>query len=846
MAEAPSNRPASAVFAKMFTIFPTLIYNGWLIREFARSLPPCPPPLVDRTMIKTTWPLLGISLLLSLLAPRLAKSDEWDFNRDIRPILSGKCISCHGPDEEHRGGGLRLDRESSAKEPREGVAAIVAGNLDSSELISRITATDPDFRMPPAEAGKELKPEEIEKLKQWIAAGARWSEHWAYQRPERHADPAVENEGWCDSWIDPFVLSKLERAGIQPADDADRVTLLRRLCFDLTGLPPTATQTTAFLQDTSPDALSRLVEELLASPRHGERMAMYWLDLVRYADTVGYHGDQDHNISPYRDWVIAAFNENLPFDQFTRAQLAGDLLPDANVDTLIASGYNRLLQTTHEGGLQPKEYLAIYAADRVRNVSAVWMGATMGCAQCHTHKYDPYTLRDFYSMVAFFADLDEAQHFKVGGNSLPTNRPPEVFVLTKQEREAYRNLTGQLETLRQELDRVLAGTAPYREQLDKEIADIQKQLGELAGKRRKTMVSSAIAPREIRILPRGNWQDDSGEVVLPAIPEFLGALTPGQTRATRLDLARWLVDAEHGAGLLTARVMVNRLWSLMFGRGLADLSDFGGQGSPPTHPELLDRLALEFVESGWDIKHMLRSLALTHAYRLSSVPTPAQLQRDPDNHLWGRQNRFRLPAEMVRDNSLAISGLLVESHGGPSARPYQPAGYYRHLNFPTREYVADGDQSQWRRGVYVHWQRQFLHPMLKAFDAPSREECTAERPRSNTPLAALALLNDPSFVEAARGFAQRILASEETADEARLKFAFHETLSRQPEELESRVLAKTLAEQRAFYASQPQAAEELLSIGLLKLPENVDRVELASWTQVARVLLNLNETITRN
>ncbi len=787
--------------------------------------------------------------------------EEFDFNRDIRPILSNKCISCHGPDEEHRGADLRLDREESAKEDRGGYAAIVPGKIESSEMLARILAEDPAERMPPLEAEKGLTPEEIETLRNWIATGADWSEHWAYVPPQRAEPPAVEDEAWSASWIDRFLLARMKRANVQPAAEADRVTLLRRLSFDLTGLPPEPEWAEAFLNEQTPiaEAVEQLVETLLDSPRFGERMAMFWLDLVRYADTVGYHGDQDHNISPYRDWVIQAFNENMPFDEFTRAQLAGDLLPEKNIDTLIASGYNRLLQTTHEGGLQPKEYLAIYAADRVRNVSAVWLGATMGCAQCHTHKYDPYTIEDFYSMVAFFADLDEAQHFKVGGNSLPTNRPPEIYVLARHEREEFRELSGQLERLRGELEEMLSGKIPYREALDKELIHVQERLGELTKRRRKTMVSAAIEPREIRVLPRGNWLDDSGPVVEPAIPQFMGMLSPAEEqRATRLDLANWLVDADQGSGLLTARVLANRMWALMFGNGLADLEDFGGQGTPPTHPQLLDRLAWELVDSGWDMQHLLKTMALSRAYRLDSVPTQEQLERDPENRLLARQNRFRLPAEMVRDNALAIGGLLKEQLGGPSARPYQPDGYYRHLNFPTRKYVADSDSSQWRRGVYVHWQRQFLHPMLKAFDAPNREECTARRSPSNTPLAALALLNDPSFNEAARGFAQRILTEQPNSPkeqeqgpisdemDQRLLFAWRTALHREPDAQEREVLSRTLAEQRAYYQKHPQAAQELLSIGMWPLPEKHDPQELAAWTQVARVLLNLNETITRN
>ncbi len=664
-----------------------------------------------------------------------------DFNRDIRPILSDNCFFCHGPDPGHREADLRLDIEAEAKDE-----AIVAGEPLDSELFLRISSQDEGEQMPPVESGKKLSGDEINRLKLWIEQGAQYAPHWAYVPPRRYAVPKVSDAEWPAHWIDRFVLARLEAEGLAPSPDADRVTLIRRLNFDLTGLPPTPQEVATFVADADPRAYEETVDRLLDSEAYAERMAMYWLDLVRYADTVGYHGDQDHNISPYRDYVIDAFHENLPFDQFTREQLAGDLLKEASIDQKIASGYNRLLQTSHEGGVQPNEYLAIYAADRVRNVSSVWMGGTMGCCQCHDHKYDPYTTKDFYSMVAFFADIDEAEHFTAGSNALPTARPPEMDVLSKRERQRVKDLEERIALLR-EGDTVDMATR------EGHVNELQQQLDQFRRGTRRTMITVAIEPREIRVLPRGNWLDESGPIVQPAIPAFLGQLDLGTRRATRPDLANWLTDVQQGDGGLTARVFANRFWYLLFGTGIANpLDDFGGQGEPPTHPELLDNLAVEFYESGWDVKHMMKLIVMSRAYRQSSSASPELRARDPHNRLYARQSRFRLPAEMVRDNALAISGLLVTDYGGASVNPYQPAGYYRHLNFPERRYQADSDQRQWRRGIYVHWQRQFLHPMLKALDAPSREECTAQRPRSNTPLAALTLLNDPTFVEAARVF----------------------------------------------------------------------------------------------
>ena len=753
---------------------------------------------------------------------------EIDFNRDIRPILSQNCFACHGPDGEHREADLRFDTRDGATGSRDGAVAIVPGQPDEGQMMARILSTDPDEIMPPPKAHKTLTPEEIAALRQWISDGAPYDQAWAYVPPKGNPPPAVQDTTWPKNQVDHFILHRLESESLKPTPDADRRTGLRRLSFDLTGLPPSPDVLRAFEADPSKKAWEKQVNRLLNSSAFGERMAMFWLDLVRYADTVGYHGDQDHNISPYRDYVIDAFNDNLRFDQFTREQLAGDLLPNPTLDQKIASGYNRLLQTSHEGGVQPKEYLAIYAADRIRNVSGVWMGATVGCAQCHDHKYDPYTLKDFYSMVAFFADIDEAQHFKVGSNSLPTKRPPEIKVLSKRDR-------GRLA----KIDAALAK--------DPENATLKTERAEWLKRERMTMISVAIQPRPIRILPRGNWLDDSGEIVQPAVPAFMGSLET-EGRATRLDLADWLVDAEKGVGGLTARVFVNRLWYLFFGEGLSrSLEDFGGQGEPPkVYPELLDALAVEFIRSDWDVKHMVRLLVMSRAYQQASVANEVTMRRDPENRFFGRQMRYRLPAEMIRDNALAISGLLVDEVGGASVKPYQPAGYYRHLNFPQRKYAEHKDTRQWRRGVYVHWQRMFLHPMLKAFDAPSREECTPKRPRSNTPTAAIALLNDPTFVEAARVFAERLLQMNKANDETRLRHAFEWVTSRQPDASEKQMLLALLLAARQDGQRDPKAAEALLAVGLAPRQEGLPPGEVAAWTQVSRALLNLNECVTRN
>lgn len=734
--------------------------------------------------------MLRQALTLALCSVPALAQGELRFNRDVRPILSDRCFSCHGPDSTHRKAGLRLDTEDGARE------ALLAGSRNDSELWLRIVHDDPDERMPPASSGKELSAEEIEVLGRWIDEGARFEEHWAWVAPNRPERPAVRDARWAEQPIDDFVLAGLEAAGLAPSPDADAWTLVRRLHLDLTGLPPTPDEARSFVEDGRADRIERRVEELLASPRHAERLATWWLDLVRFADTVGYHGDQEHSVEPYRDYVLKAFLENYPFDRFTREQLAGDLLPERTDEQWIASAYNRLLQTTHEGGAQPGEYLAKYAADRVRNVSQVWLGATMGCAECHDHKYDPYTQADFYRLAAFFADVDEDKCF-AAPNTTPTKRPPQM------------DLPG-----------------PFAHQTEK----------------RPVLVTVSVAPRPTRVLARGDWMDESGPLVDPGVPEVLPPLEGVDGRATRLDLAHWLVRGDHPQ---TARVVVNRLWAMFFGRGIArDLGDNGSQGGWPSHPELLDWLAVELVDSGWDLRHVIRSIVTSRAYRQASTARADLAVADPANVLLGRQRSWRLEAEFVRDLALFASGLLVEQLGGDKGRPYQPAGYYAHLNFPPRKYQADEDAGQYRRGLYVHWQRMFLHPMLRAFDAPTREECTAERSTSNTPLQALTLLNDPTFVEAARVFAARIVGW--PGDDAdRLAQAFTTVVVRDPRADELEVLAEVLGEHRAAYRADEAAAREVLGIGLAPAAEGTPPAELAAWTSVARVLLNLHEGITR-
>lgn len=799
---------------------------------------------------------LGIALCLSSGFAAYAadpKPQDVDFNRDIRPILSDYCFECHGPDSSSRATDFRLDRKEFAlAKLDDGDFAIVPGDHGKSQLYQRITSDDDVLRMPPEDFTRQLSPKQIETLKRWIEGGAKWDEHWSLVPPRRPKLPAVVNKTWPRNPIDRFVLARLEAKKLVPSSETDRVTLIRRLSFDLTGLPPEIKEVEAFVEDKRSDAVERLVERLLKSPHYGERMAVNWLDLVRYADTVGYHGDQERAISPYRDYVIGAFNNNLPFDRFTIEQLAGDLLPGATRDQKIAAGFNMLGMTTIEGGAQAKEYLAKYAADRVRTTAGVWMAATMGCAECHDHKYDPYTMRDFYSLASFFADIQQKGVGNPSANLL-LSTPAQERQLAKFDEQiaaaksTVKKLTAEAKANAE--DKTASKEKPSAaekalEAAKKQLASMEKQRKNLDKSIRKTISPVAGEPRVMRVLGRGDWMDETGEIVQPAVPEYLGEIGNAERRATRLDLANWLVSRDQPQ---TARVFVNRLWKLYFGKGLSSiLDDLGSQGEQPSHPELLDWLAVEFVESGWDVKHLIRLIVTSSTYRQSSLESDTLRKIDPVNRLLARQSRFRIEAEFVRDTVLSIGGLLVKETGGESIRPYQPTGYYAYLNFPKRKYQQSSGSDQYRRGVYMHWQRTFLHPMLLAFDAPSREECTAQRTVSNTPLAALTLLNDPSMVEAARSFAERIVREGGTETDARLTWAWRRTVSRTPSPRELDLLRKLLKQHRDEFAADRKAAETLLATGLSPVAKDMDAVELAAWTSVARAIINLNETITRN
>jgi hypothetical protein len=808
---------------------------------------------------------------------RRAHGERVHFQRDIQPILAAHCYGCHGPASESGDSAdrLRLDRRAEVVR-----SAIVPGNAAKSPLIARLGSSNPRRRMPPPGANRSpLTPQQIGLIQRWIEEGAPYEPHWAFTALVPRAVPqAPKFNTWVRNPIDAFIAAGHVQRGLRASLPADRVTLIRRLSFDLTGLPPSPAEVDHFVHADAPAAYERLVARLLASPHFGERMAMLWLDLVRYADTDGYAIDTHRDVWMFRDFVIDSFNRNEPFDRFTVRQIAGDLLPHAGVQDRIASGYNRLLMTSQEGCADPREYLQRYAADRVRNVASVWLGVTLGCAECHDHKFDPFPAKDFYRMAAFFADIQEAGvgplAFTRFGTAAQEARLKELDAqvaaaeqaLIERERgvgEARAQWEAEarkgrglpravIEALEVEpaqrtpdekktVDTQFRSITPELQPLHRALTELQKRRTALLHTIPASLVSTSGAPRVVRIRPRGNWADDSGEVVAPALPAALGAMQP-ERRLTRLDLAHWLVDADNP---LVARVFVNRLWQLAFGRGLvATPEDFGARGTAPTHPDLLDWLAAEFIASGWDVKHMLRLIVTSSTYRQSSHADPELVRDDFDNRWLTRQNRYRLDAEFVRDNALAISGLLEPQVGGRSVKPYQPEGYWA-SRFTEKDYRHDVGPGQHRRGLYTYWCRSYVHPALQAFDAPSRQSCVPHRGASSTPFQALVLLNDPTHLEAARAFAARVIREGGPTTAGRLDRAMHLAQSRPMRQEEQVILVRLLDKHRSELGAAPSAAVQVIATGDSPIPRDIDAAELAAWTSVARAILNLHDTVTR-
>ena len=1031
-----------------------------------------------------------------------------DFNRDIRPILSDNCFTCHGPDAKRRMADLRLDQKEGGA-----FRVITPGDSTHSKLYERISTDKKGMRMPPGSA-TPLTPKQLELFKSWIDSGAKWDAHWAYIPPKRPDLPEVSAKSWPVNAVDRFLLARLEKESLKPSPEADRATLLRRLSLDLTGIPPTLAELDAFRADKSPNAYEKQVDRLLASPRYGERMAMQWLDLARYADTHGYHIDSHRDMWHWRDWVIQSFNNNQPFDRFTIEQLAGDMLPAATPEQRLATGFNRNHMINFEGGAIPEEYQTEYVIDRLEATSNVWMGTTMGCARCHDHKYDPIKQKEFYQFYAIFNNiaekgldgrrgnaepmiqlpstsqaslleqatheleakkliLDEKQiadaetrwaenaleqlpkpsrdgllahydfdggltdssgnehdgrfllgdltyplgivnkagdfdgqvhaqlgsflqidsstpfamaffvrsgdkepmtvlsqldpktgngfvlsfdeaipignllrgskvYLRLGGSTptesieiqtkhrLPTSsKDPDsgrpwyhvavnydgsgtaaglklyingalepVDVLGTRKLASFRKTTpleignkiagkpfnGQIDDLRlynrtlpeaeivtlaiHQPARAILAVAPTKrakeqnarlrdyfltsvadEQLRAAWADTKRLKAEISDLNDAIPTSMVMAEmpkrRETAILGRGDYQN-RGEIVSPGVPAMLPALPAGEP-ANRLTLAKWLVSGAHP---LTARVTVNRYWQMYFGTGLVKTTeDFGSQGEQPSNPELLDWLATEFVRTRWDVKGMQKLLVMSAAYRQSSRVTPELLERDPENRLLARGPRFRLPAETVRDNALAVSGLLKERTGGPSVFPYQPTGLWEDIAFgdvySAQHYSPSHGDDLYRRSMYTFWKRTSGPPSLITFDAPDREKCTARRLLTNTPLQALVLLNDPTYVESARSLAQRMLLEGGADPGKRIRFGFRLATARMPSSDEVQILRDLEEKSVAGFRHNPERASKLLRVGESSFNTKLDPVELAAWTTVASTILNLDETITK-
>jgi hypothetical protein len=771
--------------------------------------------------------------ILVLLAPGLAGAAAAErpinFNRDVRPILSNKCLACHGPDAENRQAGLRLDDAKIATaELESGTTAIIAGDTRASELIRRITHQDESQRMPPVGFGKPLLADEIGVLRRWIEQGAQYAIHWSYVKPVRSTPPDAPAEWghWPRNAIDRFALDAMLANGLEPSPEADRYALVRRIFLDLTGLPPTIEEVDAFVECDDPHAYEKLVDYLVSRPTYGEYWARLWLDLARYADSAGYADDPPRTIWAYRDWVIRALNKNMPFDQFTIEQLAGDLLPDASEDQLVATAFHRNTMTNNEGGTQDEEFRNAAVVDRVNTTMAVWMGTTVACAQCHDHKYDPISQQEYFQLFAIFNNTQDADR---GDES------PVLAIYSEDQKRQLLEVAGraaQLQLIGSTIPNALGGAVnasgpAVGEFVRQKPTTTLPVVREIAGQRRET-----------RLQYRGNYLD-KGPAVEPGVPSAFHT-APVDRPLDRLSLARWLVDEENP---LTARVVANRYWEAIFGRGLVVTSEeFGSQGEPPTHPELLDWLAAELVNSGWDTRSLVRTIVTSAVYRQSSRVSDEAARLDPDNRWLSRGPRVRLSAETVRDQALAVSGLLSSKMYGPPVRPPQPSlGLTAAFGSSTDWETSTGDD-RYRRGIYTMWRRSNPYPSMTTFDAPNREVCTMRRNPTNTPLQSLVTLNDPVYVEAAQALARRAMLNADSLDQ-QLVLAFRLCLARPPRDAELQALVELYSDSQMRLGANDDAAAKLATIPLGELPAGMDVVAAASMTVVANALLNLDEMV---
>jgi hypothetical protein len=776
---------------------------------------------------------LALPILLASVCLQ-ASEDAISYNRDIRPILADRCFACHGPDEAKRAADLRLDLSDGDFSPllaRDGHQAIKPGEPDASELWKRVTTDDTSLQMPPHDSVKKPLTEEQKRLvRRWIQQGAKYETFWSFEPPRSQGLPIVSKSDWLGNRIDQFVLASLETKQIQPQPAADKRTLIRRITLDLTGLPPTRHEIYQFEQDDAPDSYRRLVDRLLATPQYGEHMARYWLDLVRFADTNGMHHDHYRELSQYRDWVIRAFNANMPFDQFTTEQLAGDLLENATIDQQIASGYNRLHMVMDKGTNPPQESYTRNVVDQVSAFGTVFMGMTLECSVCHDHKYDPVKQRDFYQLFAFFNNID-------GDPETPgrDQQPPLIQLPTPEQTARLNELTEQLKACQQEMEK---GTKKDEElgRLKAAKVELEKSIPIALVMKERTEIKPAY------ILKRGAY-DQPGEEVPRNTPSFLPPLESSGSIKSRLDLARWVTNAKHP---LTARVTVNRFWQQFFGVGLVKTSeDFGAQGEYPSHPQLLDDLAIAFVESNWDVKSLVRSIVLSQTYLQSSRVSSAEYLADAENRLMARGSRLRLDSEVIRDQVLAISGRLNNAMYGKSVKPPQPADLWKTVSMvssSTYSFQEDTGDKIFRRSFYTFWKRAMPPPQMTIFDAPTRESCTSRRERTNTPVQALLMMNETQYFEAARFLAQQMLAAG-SSDATFLRGAFESITSHLPDETELADLQRGLDGFRSLYREDREAARAMTSD--LSLATDEQRIELAAYTMVINTLFNLDAAKTR-
>ena len=843
--------------------------------------------------------LLALSATLLLTASASA-AVAVDFAREVQPILAENCLHCHGPDAPHRKAGLRLDqRDAAFAGGKSELAAIVPGKPDASELILRILSHDPEEVMPSPDSNRKLTEAQKDLLRRWVAEGAQWAEHWAFLPPVRPAVPPLAPRPSPlapSNPIDAFVRARLAQEKISPAPAATREELIRRVSLDLNGIPPTPAEIAAFVADRTPDAYEKVVDRLLASPRYGERWAWDWLDVARYADTNGFQGDPERTMWPWRDWVVNALNTNMPFDQFSVEQLAGDLLPNATRDQKIASGFHRNAMYNGEGGRIAEETRVENIFDRVETTATVWLGLTFNCTRCHDHKFDPLKQTDYFAFFDVFNQMSEtggASGSSRGGQILPI-----LDLSTDAERDTLKAAQAQLDALTPAIDayelkkfprpegkpvsdspaaiklpgnlyathakvlparRAVVGllealphfrdTEPdpaYVTLLETSLAAVRARDAAAANITKVMVMDQLEKPRETFVLSKGNYEAKTDVRVEGHVPEIFqrypAAGNAPTARMNRLDLARWLVSPENP---LAARTTVNRAWQAFFGTGFVKTAeDFGVQSERPSHPELLDWLAAEYVATGWDTKKLHRLIVTSATYRQSSRATAELHERDPENRLLARGPRYRMPSWMIRDQALHAAGLLVEKPGGPSVKPYQPPGIWEEATFGQKNYEQDHGEALYRRSLYVFW-RRIVGPTT-FFDSGPRQVCTVKVARTNTPLHALVTLNDPAYVEAARVMAQRLLADRSVADATRVDTAFRLATAHLPTPAERQILLSRLAKLRADFTADPTAARDLSTIGEAPRPTALDPVEHAAWTTLCLLVLNLDETLSKS